>query len=77
MSMEQKPLPLPPNLIAMGFRKVEIPSAVELFLAHGGRSIGGSSPLYKAEETLNKGRTKRKGGPGSSSTRREGMSSDG
>jgi len=77
--MEQKsdPNSLPQSLRAKGFQKVEIPSVVELFLAHGGRSIGGSSPLHNAREIFDSGRIIRKGGPGGSSTRREAMSSDG
>lgn len=78
MLMEQNdPNHLPQSLIAKGFRKVEIPSAVELYLAHGGRSIGGSSPLHNAREIFESGRITRKGGPGGSSTRKEAMSSDG
>lgn len=76
--MEQTdPNSIPQSLRAKGFRKVEIPSVVELFLAHGGLSVSESSPLHNAREIFDSGRIIRKGGPGGSSTRREAMSSDG
>jgi len=72
--MEQKSDPQ--SLKAMGFQIVGIPSAVELYLANGGRSAGGSSPLHNARRVFETGRITKKGGPGNSSTRREGRSAD-